>query len=587
MKCKKRLFALALCMGMLGGSWFLGGEEAIAAGEDALPYTEEFDGSEVPAEWTGGRDSAGIEDGKLVLKGNGSGLYLTGIDAAADWSGYSYQADVTLTDTIDRDDVDGGVATISAAVNGEKKGYEFALWYIKTEGTYLVRLYDRIHGRSLKEAAYPFELGKTYGLKMEVSGSNIKCYVEGELLIDCDVPSVTELSGTIGVNALGHESWFDHISVSELIPVSDNVTYYDVREENPLTLYGLCMEADSEVFSRMDLDVASEIAGSTEFSKTSVYTHAREAAGGRIRFSTDSPYIKIKAVFPGYVNDYAANMGAGTTGFDVYVDTEAGSAYYGTISPSVLPTENAEWQLEGKVEFPTEEIRNITIYFPIANEVSEVQVGVETGAVVAEHAIPYESADPIVYYGSSITQGGCVTRPGNTYVNMVGRMLNRDYLNLGVWGSALGQARFAEYIAGLDMSIFVFDYDHNNNAAGLRNTHENFYKIVREAHPDIPIVLISRPNTAQEDWEECRAVIKQTYENAIANGDEHVYFIDGQTFFAGQTDCLADNVHPNDKGHALMAEKVGALLKEIIEGSADEEDQGGEDQGGNTPGESE
>ncbi len=584
MKCKMRIFALVLCISMLGGSWFWEKGEVSAAGDDALPYTESFDGTELPDAW-GNNSAARIEDGEFVLKGQGIGSYLNGIDAAAEWRNYSYKADVTLTDTIDRNDVDGGVATICAAVNGDKKGYELALWYKKAAGTYHVRLYDRINAKSLKEVPYDFSMGQAYELKMEVSGNNIKCYVAGELLIDYNVPNVTELSGTIGINALGHECRFDNLEVSELTPVSDDVTYMNVREDNRLKLYGLRMEADSEVFSRMDLDVASEIAGSTEFSKTSVYTHAREAAGGRIRFSTDSPYIAIKAVLPSYVSDYATSMGAGKTGFDVYVDTEAGSTYYGTISPSALPQEDKEWSYEGKVEFDTEETRNITIYFPITNEVSEVYVGVKDTASVGENAIAYEEADPIVFYGSSITQGGCVTKPGNTYVNTVGRMLGRDYLNLGVWGSAKGETKFAEYIAGLDMSIFVFDYDHNSDAAGLRNTHENFYKIVREAHPEIPIILISRPNKAQADWEECRAVIKQTYDNAVANGDENVYFIDGQSFFGGEQEYLADNVHPNDQGHALMAEKVGALLAEIIENNADEDNSGGEEQGGNTPSE--
>ena len=337
----------------------------------------------------------------------------------------------------------------------------------------------------------------------------------------------------------------------------------DVRGDTPLTLYGLCMNKNSETFARMDTDVALEIAGSAEFSKTSVYSHARESAGGRIRFSTNSLYIVIKAVFPIYVSDYAASMKAGKTGFDVYIDNDEESIYYGTISPSVLPTENKKWSYEGAVEFPTEETRNITIYFPIANEVSEVYVGVKNTAVVGKNAAAYEDAAPIVFYGSSITQGGCVTRPGNTYVNTIGRMLNRDYIDLGVWGSAMGQGKFAEYIAGLDMSIFVFDYDHNNDVAGLMKTHEIFYEIVRAAHPEIPIIFITRPDTEQDDWEACRTAIKQTYDNALINGDKNVYFIDGQTFFAGQTGCLADGVHPTDKGHALMAERVGGLLKTI------------------------
>ena len=391
-------------------------------------------------------------------------------------------------------------------------------------------------------------------------------------------------SGPMTQKAAASGSGGEGLSGSE-----DGTTYLDVRQAgdagNPLALYGLYMEETSGVFPRMDLTVAKEIAGGNEsYSATSVYTHARESAGGRIRFRTDSPYISIKAEFPNYYT-HASGMGAGKYGFDVYIDTEEGSTYCGMVSPSAgdRPTVEAgatgttePWSYEGKVELgeagDTQE-RNVTIYFPIAQEVSEVQVGVQAGAVVAEHAIPYESADPIVYYGSSITQGGCAASPGKTYVNTVGRMLNRDYLDLGVWGSARGEAAFADYIAGLDMSMFVFDYDHNSNAAGLRQTHEAFYQKVREAHSDIPIVFISRPNNQQTDYKECREVIKETYNHALEKG-ENVYFIDGESFFGYDSSYLADQVHPNDRGHAAMAEKVGTLLAGILDGSITSGSQG-------------
>jgi len=341
--------------------------------------------------------------------------------------------------------------------------------------------------------------------------------------------------------------------------------YIDLREKSAISMHGFCMQEDSDTFSRMDTDVALKITESTKFNKTSVYSHARESAGGRARFCTDSSVIAIKTELSNYVVDYAEGMGAGKYGFDVYIDTDKGSTYYGTISPveSQLPSGNETWSYEGQIEFDTEEMRNVTIYFPIANEVSEVFVGVKAYASIMPNSITYDNMALIVFYGSSITQGGVVTRPGLTYVNTVGRMLRRDYIDLGVWGSAKGETRFAEYIAGLDMSVFVFDYDHNApSVEHLENTHYSFYQIVRQAHPKTPIVFISRPGQS-DDYAGRREVIWNNYRLAMSSGDSDVYFIDGQTFFEGEDDCLADGVHPTDKGHSLMAQYIGSVLADI------------------------
>lgn len=378
--------------------------------------------------------------------------------------------------------------------------------------------------------------------------------------------------GAPGLRGTATTSTVDNLYISKITVLGENcgktdIAYSDVVTDNRYALHGVRYDANRNVFARMELDVAEQIAGTTDYSATSVYTHACESAGGRIRFRTDSSYVAIKATMPSYT-EHSRLMAAGKTGFDVYI----GDVYYDTIYPIQLPSaNNVEWSYNGIVEFDTSVERDITIYFPITQEVSGVKIGVQNTATVVAHSEAYETVEPIVYYGSSITEGGNATRPGLTYVNTVGRMIHRDYIDLGVWGSAHGEEKFAEYIANLNMSMFVFDYDHN--APGpeeLAERHEAFYKIVRAAHPDIPIVFISRPNKQLATWEECRSIIYTTYQNALRN-DEKVFFIDGQSFFEGEEFCLSDSVHPSDKGHALMANTIGKLLQDIIDGKKPEE----------------
>lgn len=122
----------------------------------------------------------------------------------------------------------------------------------------------------------------------------------------------------------------------------------------------------------------------------------------------------------------------------------------------------------------------------------------------------------------------------------------------------------AEYIAGIEMCAFVFDYDYNApNAEHLRNTHEKFFKIVREANPKLPIIMLSQHSDRIPEAEERRRIIFDTYNNAVKNGDNNVYCIDGFTLFPNR-DCTVDGCHPTDLGFWFMAEKIGDVLAKIL-----------------------
>jgi len=124
------------------------------------------------------------------------------------------------------------------------------------------------------------------------------------------------------------------------------------------------------------------------------------------------------------------------------------------------------------------------------------------------------------------------------------------------------------------MSAFVLDYDHNApTPEHLQNTHYPFYKAVREQQPELPILMMSKPDfdsdyteAAMEENRIRRDIVKATYEKALSEGDKKVWFLDGQTLF-GDTDrdsCTADGCHPNDLGFYRMAERVLPYLREML-----------------------
>jgi len=327
----------------------------------------------------------------------------------------------------------------------------------------------------------------------------------------------------------------------------EDVEYYDVKE-NSWCLYGLIFD---NIFRRMPKEIAEKV-------NEGVFSLHSNTSGGRLRFVTDSPYVAIVAKMPDKCH-FPHMPQTGVSGFDMYVDKRFHSAF--------IPPIDMGNSFSGVNYFNDSTKRNITINFPLYNNVVDLYIGLRKGSCF-EAATAYSIKEKIVYYGSSITQGGCASRPGLAYPAIISNEIGCDYINLGFSGSARGEEIMVEYIAGLKPDIFVLDYDHNApTEEHLKNTHEKFFKIFRNKCPDTPVVMISAPNVKFcLDWKARREIIEATYNNAVANGDQNVYFIDGETLWGEELwdCCTMDKIHPNDLGHFEMAQGIMPTIRKII-----------------------
>lgn len=316
-----------------------------------------------------------------------------------------------------------------------------------------------------------------------------------------------------------------------------------------LDVYGV--ELIDGVYRRMKYDDAQAISKMVALIST-------ESAGGRVRFATDSPYVAIYVKYKSCAKVPNYSLTA-TAGFDLY----SGEKYIGCYVPPLDMTE----MLEGIIRFNDNTgMREYTLNFPVSSEVAELYIGVDENSTITS-ASKYAIEKPIVFYGSSTTQGACASRPGNSYENMISRKLDCNYLNLAFWGNALGEEKMAEYIAGLDMSAFVYDYDYNSpSAEHLKATHERMFKIIRERNPDLPIIILTAPKYYHDaEFKQRHDIIERTYLNSVAQGDKAVRFISCRDIFKDVHDvALADNIHPGDIGFSKIAEHVCVALKELL-----------------------
>ena len=337
-----------------------------------------------------------------------------------------------------------------------------------------------------------------------------------------------------------------------IAPKEKDIQYHNIRK-SPFKIYGL-HRINNDNYYRLPVQIAEKVSGG-------VLTHMKSSAGVRVRFSTNSPFVAVRAEIEEFspaphVTDLA------NKGFDLYTVKEGKYKYHNSFCPP-LDTEN---EVCGITYFSDEKTRDILIDFPNGAAVVSLEVGIKKGSVLSEGG-DYQNRLPIVFYGSSITQGFAASRPGNSYENFISRWLNVDYINMGFSGSAMGEENLARYLSKIPMSAFVLDYDYNSpDVEHLTNTHLNFYRIVRDNNPYIPIVVVSRPEPpGSKEGSERRKVITDTFKAALENGETNTYFVDGSTFFGKDaiSDCTVDGCHPNDLGMYFIARKIGKTISRI------------------------
>ncbi len=302
-----------------------------------------------------------------------------------------------------------------------------------------------------------------------------------------------------------------------------------------------------------------EVAKSVSWGVFCLHAHT---AGGRLRFKTNSEYIVLYAKM-GELGKMPHFAYTGSIGFDLYERINGREQYVGTFVPGVDITDTIDTFINVGC---SDKERELVINFPLYSEVKELYIGLKDTATVSAPT-PYKYEKPIVYYGSSITQGGCASRAGTSYQGFISRRFDTDFINLGFSGNAKGEDAMAEYIKNLDMSVFVYDYDHNApDTEHLKATHEKMFKTIRKANPTLPIIIMSRPKYNLNEDEKARLeIIKETYLGAVNSGDKNVYLLTGKELMAlCENEGTVDNCHPTDLGFASIAKALGDLLEKIL-----------------------
>lgn len=212
--------------------------------------------------------------------------------------------------------------------------------------------------------------------------------------------------------------------------------------------------------------------------------------------------------------------------------------------------------------------RDYRLYLPILRRVLSMEVG--TTAPI--HAVAPDPRPPIAYYGTSIVHGAGMGRAGMGHASQLGRLLNREVLNLGVCGRANCEPAVAEALSHLDPVLFILDVLPNNGASVLRERIMPLVRRLRESRSNTPILLLGdrvfgdatfQPERGRT-YDNKNRELDQLFRTLKQEGSTHLHLALHSDWYGEDSEGTNDGSHPNSLGASRMAHHLAPIVQGII-----------------------
>jgi hypothetical protein len=299
-----------------------------------------------------------------------------------------------------------------------------------------------------------------------------------------------------------------------------------------------------------------------------VWALSRAPAGLSVRFQTNAPEIKLRWKLGAPVVGTIMMPALGRCGFDLYADDSSGRPRWANATHKMQSAEE-EYVLLAGLDGVT---RCFTLYLPLCVQVLSLEIGTPPDADFTP--IPPRRQGRIVYYGTSIVHGSCVSRPGMAVPAILSRRLGRAVTNLGFAGNAHMEPEVARYLAELDPAVFILDALPNMNAERVELNAEQFIRTLRTARPGTPLVLVE-DRTFTNAWlfpdlrernRSARAALRTICEKLAAEGITGLTSVEGDRLYGSDGEVSMDGSHPSDLGAMRIADALAPVLRKVLDG---------------------
>lgn len=296
-----------------------------------------------------------------------------------------------------------------------------------------------------------------------------------------------------------------------------------------------------------------------------LWDRSRHAAGLCVRFATDTVRICADWTLANAVLCLDHMPASGCSGLDLYVRSGCRNWRWLGVGRATAPR-NRTMLVDGLSGCR----REYLLYLPLYNGLKRARLGLPVGATL--EPLPPPTAKPVVFYGTSIVNGGCASRPGMAYPSIIGRRLNLPTINLGFDGNGFMESEVAGLLAELQASCFVLDPLPNNNLEGVLERMGPLVRTLRTAHPSTPIVLVEnvtyqychqRKGVAAE-LNKKNAALRGIFKGLQHEGIRGIHYLPGAGLLGHDCEATVDGIHPTDVGFQRMAEAMEPVLRKAL-----------------------
>ena len=290
-----------------------------------------------------------------------------------------------------------------------------------------------------------------------------------------------------------------------------------------------------------------------EIVRKPVWELSKASAGMSIRFLSNSTSISVKWTL---LNNTKMNHMAetGIKGVDLYFKNKGNWQYLNTAKPSAI--EN-EYML---IKDMSDEMREFKMYLPLYDGVASIEVGIDSNSVIEKPLT--KNRGSIIFYGTSITQGGCASRPGMAHTNIISRKLNVDCINFGFSGNGRMEQPINDLISEFNPLFYVIECLPNMTAEQVTNSIIPLVKTIQDKRPETPIIFIENfiyeslalDKKKEALFNEKNAALKKEYTKMIDDGVKNIFYISSENATGEDHEGTVDGVHFTDLGFIRYAD---------------------------------
>jgi len=300
-----------------------------------------------------------------------------------------------------------------------------------------------------------------------------------------------------------------------------------------------------------------------------VWDLSRNSSGMAVRFVSDAATIHARWTLRSDRLAMPHMPATGVSGLDLYVKLPTGWHWVANGRPQ--KTENEQVLLRN---WPGGR-REYMLYLPLYNGVKSVEIGVPEGAALEPAPARRPGVKPVLFYGSSILQGGCASRPGMAHTSIIGRRLDWPVLNFGFSGNGKSEPEIAALFAELDPAAYVYDSLPNLTVEEAKERVEPFLRTLRKAHPKTPIVLVENALYTDIQFNEDRRklitdknrILRAAFDQLKKEGDKNLRYVAAGKLYGDDGEATVDGTHATDVGFMRMADVIAPVLKPLLKRS--------------------